>query len=76
MPVTFVVTKVSALLREKWKAIPQPRLDRLRLLVPCLSQDKDRQVVVDESIQEQPPRFVSCWGESKMEVCLCSLLLL
>eukprot|EP01084_Bolivina_argentea_P152218 265561_1 len=66
--------QVSALLREKWKAIPQPRLDRLRLLVPCLSQDKDRQVVVDESIQEQPPRFVSCWGESKMEWTLSDLL--
>ncbi len=74
--VTILATKVTALLLEKWKAIPQPRLDRLHLLVPCLSQDIDRQVVVDKSAQMQSPKFASCWGESKIEVFLCPLLLL
>ncbi len=69
MPNIMVITKVIALIREKWVAVPQPRLDRLHLLVPRLSPEKDRQVVVDKSAQEQP-RFLSHWGDSKLEVCM------
>ncbi len=67
-----MVIKVVALLREKWMAIPHPRLNRLRLLVPCPSSEKDKEVVVDDGIQEQP-RFLSCLGMNKMEVNICSL---
>ncbi len=73
MPNIAVIMKVIALIREKWMAVPHQRLDRLHLLVPRLSPEKDRQVVVGESVQEQP-RFLSYWGESKLEVCMYTIM--